>query len=70
MRTHKKLDGLTGLLEDLDYIFMFRVIHLRSGDKNGDSDGTLFQSDGKTQCLQDGICVIGVPCIYKANWKR
>ena len=47
MRAHKKFDGSTGLL-DLDFIFMFRVIDLRSGDKDGDSDGTLFQSDGKT----------------------
>ena len=47
MRAHKKFDGSTGLL-DLDFIFMFRVIDLRSGDKDGDSDSTLFQSDGKT----------------------
>ena len=47
MRAHKKFDGSTGLL-DLDFIFMFRVIDLRSGDKDGDFDGTLFQSDGKT----------------------
>ena len=47
MRAHKKLDGSSGLL-DLDFIFMFRVIDLRSGDKDGNSDGTLFQSDGKT----------------------
>ena len=47
MRAHKKFDGSTGLL-DLDFIFMFRVIDLRSGDKDGDSDGTLFQSEGKT----------------------
>ena len=26
---------------------MFRVIDLRSGNKDGDSDGTLFQSDSK-----------------------
>ena len=47
MRAHKNFDGLTGLL-DLDFIFMLRVIDLRTGDKDGDSDGTLFQSDGKT----------------------
>ena len=47
MRAHKKFDGSTGLL-DLDFIFMFRVIDLRSGNKDGDSDGTLFQSDRKT----------------------
>ena len=47
MRAHKKFDGSIGLL-DLDFIFMFRVIDLRSGDKTGDSDGTLFQRDGKT----------------------
>ena len=35
-------------LLDLDFIFMFRVIDLRSGDKDGDSDGNLFQSDGKS----------------------
>ena len=42
-----KLDGSTGLL-DLDFFFMFRVIDLRSSNKDGDSDGTLFQSDRKT----------------------
>ena len=47
MRAHKKFDGSTGLL-DLDFIFMFRLIDLRSGDKDGDFDGTLFQSDAKT----------------------
>ena len=47
MRAYKKSDVSTGLL-DLDLIFMLRVIDLRSGDKDGDSDGTLFQSDGKT----------------------
>ena len=48
MRVHKKFDGSTGLL-DLYFIFMFRVIDLlRSGDKDGDSDGTLPHSDGKT----------------------
>ena len=47
MRAHKKFDGSTGLL-DLDFIFMFRVIDFRSGDKDDDSDGTLIQSDGKT----------------------
>ena len=47
VRAHEKFDGSTGLL-DLDFIFMFRVIDLRSGDKDGDSDGTLFQSEGKT----------------------
>ena len=47
MRAHKEFDGFTGLL-DLDFIFMFRVIDLRSGDKDGDYDGFLFQSDGKT----------------------
>ena len=47
MRVHKKFDGSTGLL-DLDFIFMFRVIDLRNGDKDGDSDGTIFLSEGKT----------------------
>ena len=47
MRTHKKYDASIGSL-DLDFIFMFRVLDLRSADKDGDSDGTLFQSDGKT----------------------
>ena len=47
VRVHKKFDGSTGLL-DLDYIFMFRVIDLRSGVKDGDSDGTPFQSNEKT----------------------
>ena len=47
VRAHKKFDGASGLL-DLDFIFMFRVIDLRSGDKDGNSDSTLFQSGGKT----------------------
>ena len=46
-RSHKNFDGSTGLL-DLDFIFIFRGIDLRNGAKDGDSDGTLFQSDGKT----------------------
>ena len=46
MRAHKKFDGSTGLL-DLNFIFMLRVINLRSGDKDGDSDGTLLQRDRK-----------------------
>ena len=46
VRTHKKLDGSTGLL-DLDFIFIFRVTDFKSGNKY-DSDGTVFQSDGKT----------------------
>ena len=33
---------------DLDFVFMLRAIDLRSGDLDGDSDGTLFQSDRKT----------------------
>ena len=45
MRAHEKFDGSTGLI-DQDFIFMFRAIDLRSGDKVGDSGGTLFQSDG------------------------
>ena len=40
----KKMDGSTGLL-DLDFNFMFRVIEFKSGDKDHDFDGTLFQSD-------------------------
>ena len=32
---------------DVDFMFMFRVIDLRSRDKDDDSDGTLIQSDGK-----------------------
>ena len=47
VRAHKKFDRSTGLL-DLDFIFMFRVIDLRSGNQDGDSDGTLFQNDRKT----------------------
>ena len=43
----KEFDASSGLL-DLDFIFVFRVIDSRSWDKNDDSDGTLFQSDGKT----------------------
>ena len=51
MSAHKKLDGSTGFL-DLDFIFMFRVIDFKSGDKDDDSDDTLFESDGKTL----GVC--------------
>ena len=40
----KKMDGSTGVL-DLDFNFMFRVIEFKSGDKDHDFDGTLFQSD-------------------------
>ena len=47
MRAHKRFDRSIGLL-DLDFIFTLRVIDLRCGDKDGDSAGTLFQSDGKT----------------------
>ena len=36
------------VLLDVDFIFMFRVIDLRSRDKHDDSDGTLFQRNGKT----------------------
>ena len=43
----KIFDGSTGLFH-LDFISMLRIIDLRSGDKYGDSDGTLFQSSGKT----------------------
>ena len=46
-RAHKKFDGSTGLLEQ-DFIFMFRVMGFRSGDKNDDPDGTLIWRDGKT----------------------
>ena len=46
-RAHKKFDGSTGLM-DLDFIFMFRVIDLRSGDNDDDSDSTLIQIDGRT----------------------
>ena len=49
MRAHKKLDGSTGFL-DLDFIFMFRVADFKIGDKDDDSHGTLFLSDGKTLC--------------------
>ena len=35
------------VLLDVNFIFMFRVIDVRSRDKDDDSDGTLFQSDGK-----------------------
>ena len=46
LRAHKKFDGSTDFL-DLDFIFMFRVIDWKSGDKDGDSDGTLFQTNGE-----------------------
>ena len=45
-----------------------RVIVIKSGDKDDDSDGTLFQRySSTTQCLQDGSCITSVPFIYKAN---
>ena len=47
MRAHKKFNGST-VLFDLNFLSMFRVIDLRNGDEDDDSDGTLFQSDGKT----------------------
>ena len=47
MEHGEKFDGSTGLL-DWDFIFIFRVIELRSGDKEGDSDSALFQSNKKT----------------------
>ena len=47
MRAHKKFNGPTVLL-DLNFFSMFRIIDLRNGDENDDSDGTLFQSNGKT----------------------
>ena len=43
VRAHKKFDGSTDLL-DLNFIFMFRVVDYRTGEKD---HGTLFQSDGK-----------------------
>ena len=46
VRAHKKSDRSTGLF-NLDFIFMFWVIDFKSGDKDDDLDGTLFQSDGK-----------------------
>ena len=47
VRDHVKFDWSTGFL-DVGFIFMFRVIDLRSRDKDGDSDGTPFQSHGKS----------------------
>ena len=47
VRAHVKFDWSTGFL-DLGFIFIFRVIDLRSTDKDGDSDGTPFQSHGKS----------------------
>ena len=44
---NKKFDGSTSLLY-LDFIFIFRIIDFKSGNKDYDSDGTLFQSDGKS----------------------
>ena len=49
---------------------MCRVIDFSSGDKDSNSDGTLFQRDSETLCLQDDVCMRSVPFIYKANWKR
>ena len=46
-RAHKKRDGSTGFL-DLDFIMMFIAIEYNSGDKDDDSDSTLFQSDSST----------------------
>ena len=47
MRAHKKYDGSAGLL-NLLFIFLIKVIDFKSGDKDDDPDGTLFQSHGKT----------------------
>ena len=47
VKAHKTFYGSTGLL-DLNFIFIFRVLDSRSGDKDDNSDGTLIQSDGKT----------------------
>ena len=47
MRAHKPYDGSTGLLDFL-FIFLIKVTDFKSGDKDDDSDGTPFQSDGKT----------------------
>ena len=47
MSAHKKFNGSTVLL-DLNFLSMFRVIDLRNRDEDDESDGTLFQSDGKT----------------------
>ena len=69
MRAHKKFDGSTGLL-DVDFIFMFRVTDFRTGDKDGDSDGTLFQTNGKTLSVCRWHLHNKCSFIYKANWKR
>ena len=70
VRADKKFDGSTGLL-DRDFVFMFRVIDLRSGDKDGDFDGTLFQSEGKTfSVCRMAFAEQVFPSIYKTNWKR
>ena len=47
VRAHKPYDGSTGLLDFL-FIFLIKVTDFKSGDKDDDSDGTPFQSDGKT----------------------
>ena len=47
VRAHKKVDGSIALL-DLDFMFIFRVIDFKSGDKDDDPDGILIQNNGKT----------------------
>ena len=51
---------------------MFRVTDFKSGDKDDDSDGTLFQSDVKALSAYRMAYVFttSVPFTYKANWKR
>lgn len=44
-----RLCDLRSAFLDLDFLSMFRVIDSRNGDKDDDSVGTLFQSDGKTR---------------------
>ena len=51
---------------------MIRVTDFKSGDKDDDSDGTLFQSDVKalSACRMAYVFTTSVPFTYKANWKR
>ena len=69
VRAHRKFDGSTGLL-DLDFIFMFRVIDLRSGDQDGDSMVLYSRATLRPSVSAGWHLHNKCSFIYKANWKR
>ena len=60
-KTHKKLDGSTGLFEFF-FMAILRLMAPNIGDKVFDSEGTLFQRLGIT-LLQDGIGITSITLI-------